>query len=47
LSLSVSDAGRLKDLILEALKTQLKITDASPEEQLFCYCIDFFNLQRP
>jgi uncharacterized protein (TIGR02147 family) len=46
ISLSKADATRIKDAILDQLKKNLKITDASAEEELFCYCVDFFNLKR-
>ena len=46
LTLSQKDAGRLKDRMLERLKEDLEIVKASPEEELFCYCIDFFQLKR-
>lgn len=46
LSISTNDRGKIKDLILEALKTQLKIADDSAEEELCTYCIDFFSLKK-
>jgi uncharacterized protein (TIGR02147 family) len=46
LSISAADKVRIKDMILEALKSQLAAADASPEEELYSYCIDFFSLKK-
>jgi uncharacterized protein (TIGR02147 family) len=46
LSISAEDKVKLKDMILDALKTQLAVADASKEEELYSYCIDFFSLKR-
>jgi uncharacterized protein (TIGR02147 family) len=46
LSISASDRIKIKDMIMDALKKQLVIADASKEEELYSYCIDFFNLRR-
>ncbi len=46
LSLSRENSGKIKDLMLRGLQEHLKISDASAEEDLFCYCIDFFSLHR-
>jgi uncharacterized protein (TIGR02147 family) len=46
LSLSSADKVKLKDMILESLKGQLAVSDASSEEELFAYCIDFFSLKK-
>ncbi len=46
-SLSRMDALRIKDLLLEQLRGHLKtIRDSSPEEELYCYLVDFFSLKR-
>jgi uncharacterized protein (TIGR02147 family) len=44
LSLSERDAARVKDLLLEQLKSNLKIVADSKEEKLFGMNIDFYNL---
>lgn len=46
LSLSAADKVKIKDMILDALKSQLAVSDASAEEELYCYCIDFFSMKK-
>ena len=46
LCLSSSDKDKIKGRILDALKEQLAISDASKEEELVCYNIDLFSLKR-
>ena len=43
-SLSESDVIRIKNLLLDQLKENLKIIASSKEERLFVLNIDFFNL---
>jgi uncharacterized protein (TIGR02147 family) len=43
-SLSVADAARLKSLILDFIEKSRKIVEASPEEELYTFCADFFAL---
>ena len=43
-SLSLSDANKLKNLLLEQLKSNLKVITESKEEVLYNLNIDFFNL---
>ncbi len=45
-SISSADKIKLKDMILDALKTQLTVSDTSSEEELYAYCIDFFSLKK-
>jgi uncharacterized protein (TIGR02147 family) len=46
ISLSSADRAKIKDMILDSLKAQLAISDASTEEELYAYCIDFFDLKK-
>lgn len=46
LCLAKKDAQKIKDLIFEALQKHLEISDASAEEEIYSYCIDFFNLRK-
>jgi uncharacterized protein (TIGR02147 family) len=46
LSLSREARDKIKSIILDSLKAQLEISEASPEEELVGYCIDFFGLER-
>jgi len=46
LGISAADKVKIKDMTLEALKSQLAVSDASAEEELFSYCIDFFSMKR-
>lgn len=43
-SLSAADVSRVKNLLLDQLKENLKIIGASKEERLYAMNIDFFNL---
>ena len=45
-SLSSQDAVKIKDKILDALKEHLAIIKESKEEELYCYCIDFFSMKK-
>lgn len=45
-SLSTEDALKIKNILLDNLKENIEIIKASKEEELFCYCIDFFNLNK-
>ncbi|MGE0631818.1 MAG: TIGR02147 family protein [Pseudobdellovibrionaceae bacterium] len=45
-SLSESDAIKVKDLILETLKSHLQLIRDSKEETVYAYNIDFFSLKR-
>ena len=44
MSLSVSDAFKIKNILIEQLKKNLKIVGDSKEEAAFVYNIDFYNL---
>jgi uncharacterized protein (TIGR02147 family) len=46
LSISAADKIKIKDMILDALKSQLAVADSSSEEELYSYCIDFFSLKK-
>lgn len=46
LSLSEKDVARVKNLLLEQLKDNLKIVAESKEERLFGLNIDFYNLEK-
>jgi uncharacterized protein (TIGR02147 family) len=46
-SLSESDVIRIKNLVLEQLKENLKIVIGSKEEKLYALNIDFYNLVKP
>lgn len=46
LSLSAAARLKVKNMILDALETQLAITDVSNEEELFAYNIDFFSMHK-
>lgn len=43
-SLSTEDALKIKNILLDNLKENIEIIKDSKEEELFCYCIDFFSL---
>ena len=45
-SLSEKDAVRIKSLLLDQLKENLKLITDSKEEKLFAFNIDFFNLAK-
>ena len=45
-SLSRSDVLKIKDMLLEAIKENLKVIKESPEEELYSYCIDFFSMKK-
>lgn len=45
-SLSKKDALKIKDLLLESLKKNLDVIRDSNEEELYGYCIDFFNMRK-
>ena len=45
-SLSQEDAAKIKDIILEQLKSNLGLIRESKEENLFCLNLDFFNMQK-
>lgn len=44
LSLACDDAFKIKEAILERLKDNLKIVEASPEETAYVYTVDFYPL---
>lgn len=46
ISISSADKIKIKDMILDALKSQIAVADASGEEELYSYCIDFFSLKK-
>lgn len=46
LTLSERDAARLKDRMLARLKEDLEIVRASPEEEVYVYCLDLFQMER-
>lgn len=43
-SLSKEDFENIKELLLEAVERYKKIADKSKEEELACFCIDFFKI---
>lgn len=45
-SLSAEDALRIKNILLDNLKENIEIIKDSKEEELFCYCMDFFSLNK-
>lgn len=46
LSMSKTARAKIKDILLENLKDNLKIIEESPEEELVGFCIDFFSLSK-
>jgi hypothetical protein len=46
LSLSGEDGVRIKDRLLQSIDDNLKIVKASPEEKVFVYVVDFFELKK-
>lgn len=42
-SLSETDVQKIKDNLMEFLKTNLKIVDESKEERVYALCLDFFS----
>lgn len=46
ISLSEKDALKIKDRLLDELKANLKIVRDSPEEKLFGFCVDFFDMAK-
>jgi uncharacterized protein (TIGR02147 family) len=46
LSLSQEAQRKIKDLLLEGLKAQLALSEASPEEDVAVLCIDLFSLDQ-
>jgi len=45
-SLSMKDAIKLKDNLLERLEGDVKLIRDSAEEELYCLCLDWFSLKR-
>lgn len=43
-SLSKKDVAKVKDNLLNAIKENIEIIQDSPEEEVYSFCIDFFNL---
>lgn len=44
-TLSKSDAVKIRDKMLEQLKEHLSTISGSKEEEAFIYCLDFFNIK--
>jgi uncharacterized protein (TIGR02147 family) len=45
-SLSKADVLKIKDIMLDSIKHNVDIIKDSKEEELYCYCLDFFKLAR-
>jgi uncharacterized protein (TIGR02147 family) len=45
-SLSKADALKIKDRLLERLKEDIALIRKSTDEEVYCYCLDFFTLRR-
>ncbi len=46
ITLSEKDAMKIKDLLLSSLDQNLEIVKNSPEEKVYVYCMDFFDLKK-
>ncbi len=46
LSLSKEDVAKLKERFLESIRETVQSVRQSKEEKLYCYCLDFFDLER-